>query len=349
MRRRDARLAAVCLLWSAALGGQAFAEAKPAAVPKAVATESTHDLGSTPPTGILRHTFEVRNEGTAPLVLDDPRGTVFTRGGEFDHTIAPGASGKVTIEVNPELMTGPSTGTLHVKTNDPSTPDLVLTLKLDVEPLLFMKPGYARWNTVQGEREGTISQLLFAKDGKEFKVLGVEAPPYIRTSFRPAAANELKAETKGSQWHIEATVDSWAPVGAITGYLRVNTDHPAQPVALIPISGFVRPILHVTPPTGTLGELHVPADGQLVVFELNNFATESIAVSTVESTLATTEVKLLPIKEGRHYRIELRLLPTMAAGPFQGVLRIHTDSPKLPLYEVPFSGSIVKDAPSASS
>ena len=47
-----------------------------------------------------------------------------------------------------------------------------------------------------------------------------------------------------------------------------------------------------------------------------------------------------PLVPGRSYRIALTLTPQLAKGEFRGTVRIHTDSPKAPLLEVPISGRL---------
>ena len=107
--------------------------------------------------------------------------------------------------------------------------------------LLLADPGYARFNVVQQEREGTIPQTVWSTDGKSFRVLAVESPtPALRTSFREAAAGERRADTAGSQWRIALTLPVDAPVGALVGDVVVVTDHPRQQRLYLPLSGFVR-------------------------------------------------------------------------------------------------------------
>jgi hypothetical protein len=317
------------------------APAAAAAAPKAVVPELRHDFGVVAPNDVLRHTFEVRNEGTAPLLLEKVAANCKCTALEFDREIAPQATGKVIAAVDTRMVEGPSVGEITVDTNDPAMPRLVLRTQVDVRSKLLAKPGYARWNMVQGEKEGVIKQILWSVDGADFHVLGIKAPTGVRTSFRPATGDELRKDVKGAQWYVETTLATTAPVGAVEGFVEVMTDHPVQPSMRIPVSGFVRPVVHVTPPQANLGTISLGEGApRKAVFHVQNFATEKIAVVSAETTLKRAKVVIKPIEEGRAYNVEVELDPRMPAGPFSGALRIKTDSARAPLVEVPISGAI---------
>jgi len=323
------------------------------ATPKVFLPEMEYQFGQVQPRDVLQHVFVIRNEGKAPLEITKVSASCKCTAVTWDHVIPPGGSGKLVAAVDTRLLEGDSTGELTVETNDPAKPKFVLQTHVEVRSKLFASPGYARWNMVQGEPEGTISQTIWSLDGSDFHVLKVNAPPSIRTSFRAATADEAaKHESvKGPQWHVEATLSNEAAVGPLTGYVEVVTDHPLQPNIRIPISGFVRPVVHVTPEVADFGQVS-PENGEghgKVFFQ--SFATENINVTNVQSTVKGAKVSFSPIESGRKYAIEVKLDPKMPTGPFQGVVKIQTDSKRAPLIEVPVKGVVQhgKSAGAASS
>ncbi len=345
MRPQVAILALMLVGASAVAADDATA---PAATPRAVPVESSYDFGSVPPAEVLEHTFAIRNEGTAPLLIEKVDSDCKCTAVEFDHEVAPGAEGRVTAAVDTRVLNGEALGALRVHTNDPANAILQLRTKVNVQPKLMARPGYARWNTVQGEKEGVIGQTVWSLDGTDFHVLEVKAPDYIRASFRPATGDELRPDVKGSQWHVEAAVESMAPVGAITGFIEVVTDHPKQPGVRIPISGFVRPVVHVTPPTGDFGNIVLDHERKAVFF-LQNFATEKLRIIKAETTVKGAKLTVVPVEDGRSFNLELILSPSMPPGEFKGAVRIRTDSPKAPLVEIPVSGTITKPGAAGAS
>lgn len=309
--------------------------------PRAVAGETVHDFGKVPPRDVLVHTFEIRNTGSEPLRVLGVESSCTCTVARFDEVIAPGGTGTVTAEVDTRSLDGQTTGILTVRTNDPDVPALRLLTQVVVEPVLGARPGYGRWSYVHGEPEGTITQSVFALDGKDFRVLRVVAPEQFRTSFRPAAEDELRDGVAGPQWRVAATLDAAAPVGPITGFLEVHTDHPEQPVTRIPLSGFVRPAYHVTPPEGTFGEIEAGSP-QPALFVFKSFTTVPVTLLGAESTVAGTDVVVLPQPDGRTYRVEVRFTEEMPAGAFSGTLRLRTSLDDLAVTEVPLSGTIVR-------
>jgi hypothetical protein len=320
------------------------AAAPAAATPIAVAVETSHDFGTVHPRDVQRYSFVIRNEGAAPLQIEKVETNCSCTATEFDHVVEPGKTGKVTVGVDTRVLSGPTEGILRVFTNDPANAVLVLKTSIQVDPLLSVKPGYARWNTVQGEKEGIITQTLWSLDDADFRVLRIDAPPHVQTSFRPVTESERRPDVKGSQWHVDVSVESWSPVGAITGELEVVTDHPSQPSVRIPLSGFVRPIIHVTPPTADLGAVTLGQERKATFF-MQNFGTAKVTILKAESTVKGTKLAVVPVLDGRSFRLELTLPPAMPAGEFKGALRIQTDNAKAPVVEVPISGTVTK-APS---
>jgi hypothetical protein len=315
-----------------------FADGKP----KAVAVEPIKDVGTVAKGDKAVADFEIRNDGDAVLEITNVQPACGCTVAEYDKTIAPGKSGKVHAVVDTATFNGPIAKGVTVFTNDPATPQIELTLHTKVEPYITVKPGYARYIVVQGEnKEGTIVQNLWSPDGSPMDVTSVDSPwPYLTVSFREATPEERLPEVKGKQWRVEMKLSNNAKVGPLADYVTVHTTHAKQKTVQIPISGFVRPVMAVTPPVGDFGkvELKEPLKRSLNV---RNFATESIKITSVEPSVKGIEAKIEPLQEGREYNVLVTLSPKLAKGPFIGKLTLHTDSPKVPLLEVELKGIIL--------
>ena len=121
-------------------------------------------------------------------------------------------------------------------------------MKAEVRAFLAMTPPAARFTFVQFGAEGGTRHVLAATDGAKFDVIGVESSlNYITTKFRELKANERAKDLEGRQFQVELTISPKAPVGPIGGYVTVRTNHPKQPRAFLPVTGFVRPLFAVTP------------------------------------------------------------------------------------------------------
>jgi hypothetical protein len=320
------------------LAATALAADKPQ--PKIVVPAPIHDFGTVEKSMKLGHDFELRNEGSAPLLIREARPDCACAVASFDKTIAPGATGKLHVDFDPADMLGPIRKTVVVYTNDPAAPEVHLTIAAVVQPALAMKPGYARYIYVQKEQAGVVTQTVWARDGADFRVLEVKSPyPFLKTAFWEATPEERLPDQAGKQWKITTTLDPESPVGPLEKAVEVITDHPRHRQLELPVSGFVRPVVAVTPPTADLGtrKRGEPFRGTLKV---QTFATEPIAVTEVTTDVRGLVPTLETVTEGRVYRVALAFSDDIATGPFSGKLKITTASPKAPVVEVPLSGTI---------
>ena len=126
----------------------------------------------------------------------------------------------------------------------------------------------------------------------------------------------------------------------MSDYVVVNTNHPKQKIVQIPVTGFVRPMIAVTPPVADFGTLEIKEPTKKVI-NIRNFATEPIKVTGVEDSVKGIEAKLESLNEGREYQVQLTLSPELAKGAFEGKLTIRTDSAKVPVLEIPLKGTIL--------
>jgi hypothetical protein len=311
--------------------------------PKATVAEPVKDVGTVPKGEKIVHDFMIKNEGDADLQITNVQPACGCTVADFDKVIKPGATGKVHAVIDSSTFNGPISKGVSVFTNDPDHPQIELTVHAKIEPYISVKPGYARYITVQGEpQEGNIVQTLWAPDGTAWDITSADSPyPYLAVTFHEAKPEERLSEAKGKQWKVEMKLSNNAKVGPLADYVTVHTTHPKQKVVQIPVSGFVRPVIAVTPPTADFGniELKEPLKRSL---DIRNFATEPIKVTSIDSSLPKGfETKLEPITEGREYQLRVVVNPGLPKGPFTGKVTIHTDSPKVPTLEVELKGIVI--------
>ncbi|HYG62702.1 MAG TPA: DUF1573 domain-containing protein [Thermoanaerobaculia bacterium] len=324
------------------------AGAAAAAGPKAVAVEAIKDVGTLPKGEKIVHDFVIRNEGDAVLQITEVRAACGCTVANYDKTIAPGQTGKVNVVIDTATFSGAVAKGVTVLTNDPQTPEIELTVKAKLEPMISVKPGYARYITVQKEpKQGVIVQTLWAPDGSDFDIVKVDSPyPFLTTTHREAKPEERQAvegvpADKGKQWRVEMTLSNeTAPVGPLSDFVTVHTNHAKQKLVQIPISGFVRPVVTVTPPVADFGQIELKEPLRKAI-NIRNFATEPIKVTGIEEDMQGVDVALEPLNEGREYQVRVVLKPELGKGPFNGKLTIRTDSPKIPVIAVDLKGTVL--------
>lgn len=333
---RTANLALCCALLVAA---SLFAQGT-AGKPKAVAAEPIKDLGVVAKGEKAAYDFAIRNEGDAPLQIQEVRAACGCTVASYDKEIAPGQTGKVRVSVDTTTFSGAIAKGVTVITNDVATPQIELTIRAQVEPFIKAKPGYARFLTVQGEnKEGTIVQTLWTPDGSPMKITKVESPyPFLKVAFREAKPEErLKEVEQQDQWKVEMHLSNDAPVGPLTESVKIYTDSAKQKLVQIPVSGFVRPIVAVTPPIANFGQVTIkePIRKSLNV---KSFATEPIKLTGVQSTVQGIDAKIEPVEDGREYQVWVTIGPQVK-GKVDGKLYLTTDSVKIPRIEIQLTGS----------
>ena len=319
------------------------AAALPAAAPKIVAVESVRDVGKVAKSEKIQVDFAIRNDGSAELLLYEVRPTCGCTVASFDNKIAPGAIGKIHAVVDTVDFNGPIAKSITVMSNDTANPRLTLTIKADIQPQVELYPGFARFNYVQSQGPSALKQWIWADNHADFKVTAVESPyDFITATFRKATAEELRAEvvSNPNQWIVETTIQPSAEVGALREFLVVQTNHPRQKELRIPITGFVRPVMSVTPYVADFGSIHMTEAGKDLSLILVNFGEEPVEIKSVTSTVPGVEATVKPIEAGKRYEIKLALTPRMPKGPVSSILKIETTSSHKPTIDVPFKGTV---------
>jgi hypothetical protein len=310
--------------------------------PKATIAEPLKDVGTVSKGDKIVHDFVIKNEGDADLQITSVQPACGCTVADFDKVIKPGQTGKVHAVIDSATFSGPISKGVSVFTNDPDHPQIELTIHAKVEPYISIKPGYARYITVQGEPlEGNIAQTLWAPDGTSWDITGIDSPyPFLAVTFHEAKPEERLPDAKGKQWKVEMKLSNQAKVGPLSDYVTVHTNHPKQKIVQIPVSGFVRPVVAATPPNADFGKIELKEPLKKAL-NIRNFATEPIKVTSIDPTLPKgIETKLETLEEGREYQVRIILNPELAKGPFLGKLVIHTDSPKVPTLEVEVKGIV---------
>jgi hypothetical protein len=309
--------------------------------PRAVVPAAPHDFGVVALGTDPEVDFTINNAGDAPLeigVVPLPRGLRMVRA---DRAIAPKRSGAIRIALDTFQANPTNEFIVRATTNDPEAPEVTFTVKAEVRAFLALTPPAARITFVQFGAEGGTKHVLAATDGARFDVTGVESSlPYVAAKWRELKTSERTPELEGRQFQVELTISPKAPVGPIGGFVTVTTNHPKQPRAFLPVTGFVRPLFAVTP-----FRLSLPAvrtadlDKPVAVLVVKNFGADALELTGAKSDIAGLEATITPVEAGHHWRVEVRLAPAMPGGAFKGTLRLATTSKQMPELTVPIEGN----------
>jgi hypothetical protein len=311
--------------------------AAPARAGAVVIKESVKDLGivglGTNPEAV----FTIENRGASAIEISVAPVALGLRVIDAVRTIAPSASGTVRVAVDTFRAGVTTEWKVEVRTSDPATPAIELTVKADVRNFLTVEPAAARFNFVQYGPEGGTTHVISAQDDAPLEVLGVEAP----ADFITVAWRELKtpaervADLPGRQWRIDLTIKGDAAVGPIGGYAIVRTNHPRQPRAYVPVSGFVRPLFAVTPPSITLTAPPEAGERPFTTLVIKNFGEPALEITKASSDIAGLRATIVAVDGGHTWRVELRRDAAATGAWTSGTLRLTTTHPKVSELTVP--------------
>lgn len=306
--------------------------------PRLLIAKPIFDFGIVARGDVVVTEIDVENAGDAPLQILDAKSTCACAVPEYDRTIAPGETGKIKVTLDTIGLEGGQSRNIRIFTNDPENPQVDLTVRVESRPYIAAQPGFARYVVVQGfEREGVIPQRLFAPDGSDFVITGITSPnPALKVSFHEAEGNERDPRIAGKQWIVETNLSSDAPVGALSGYVKIATTHEKQKLVPIPVSGFVRPVFAVTPPEGG----HTGTVPKAIQYHIKRFSEDPILLTGVETDVVGVTAELQDGGDGRTSFVTVRFTEDMPKGPYKGEVKILTSSDRAPFVTLPIEGEI---------
>lgn len=338
MKEKKAR---VLVQWIGCLALAFAAVPASAQGPRAVPVEPVFDAGVIVRGAQIEHTFAIKNEGAAALTLRDVDPSCGCTVARFDRTIAPGERGRVHAVVETKSFRGPIAKSITVYTNDKNNAQIRLVIKADVRPVVEAKPVYARFMTVVGEKREASEHLLWSTHGPALEVEKVVSPfPFLKASVGPASDEERNSEGGERQWKLTLELGARAPVGPLAEFVEVHTNNPEMKVFKLPVSGYVRPVLAVTPQRADFGrrDLAEPYEASL---EIRNLGADEVEITSVASDVPGVESEIEEVEEGKIFMVRLTLTPEMRKGPFEGKIQIETTSALQPRVEVDLRGTVL--------
>ena len=335
-------LAAGSALAVAAASLSAPALAQAAAAPKLVVVEDKKDLGTIAKGEPMKHTFVLKNAGTADLQIADVKPSCGCTVSEYDKAIKPGGEGKITLTVDTKNFQGATSKTALVLTNDPAMPQATLYVMAFVKPYVDVLPyGFFRIQALTGET--ATSELILASDEPTFAPTKVEAPyKFLKASLAEVPEKERVAGKGARQYKLGLTSPADAPEGLLSGYVKLQTGVPKQPELEISVSGYIKPTVTITPATINFGNFDPKGEAvrRNVMLINNNPQRENFAVTKAETSVSGISAAIVPVDKGR-IRVDLSVDEKIKKGVFEGELKIQTNDTAKSNVSIPIRGVIL--------
>ena len=333
------RLVLLTALMAAAIAGLASAQLPQ---PKAVVVEPVIDLGEVSRGETPTARFTIENQGDAPLTIKEISKSCACM--EVKSTdIPPKGTGQIEITIDTLKLSGANVSNATFETNDPATPSLTLTVRVLSMDRLTADPGYYRYLVHQNfTGDGIIRQVVAATDNTDFEITKIEVPHSslrVARAAEPAAEEERIANLTGSQWAFEIQLDNKAPVGPLSGNVEVHTTHASQKIIPIPLSGFVRPVVALTPGEISFGSF-VPNGRDFLKLHMKQFAADPMTILEISSDLEGFTFEAVDVEPGRAWHIRAYPSVDLPKGPFRGTVTVKSSSQYQPTTTFPIRGTV---------
>jgi hypothetical protein len=221
--------------------------------PLAVAVEPTYDFGKALPGEEGSHTFIIRNEGQADLVLAKGPSTCQCTMSELaSRSIPPGEAGEITLSWTPKFTMAEFSQSAEIRTNDPEHRSIRLTVKGIVEDLIRIEPAdvWAAGAVSAGEPmvlTGTITSSFL----EEFTIHEIQTSgDLVQGEATPLDADALAEKGASSGYQIKVTLFPGGPMGSFTEEITLRTDIRGETNLTISVNGSRQGPLEIAPLPG---------------------------------------------------------------------------------------------------
>ena len=199
--------------------------------PKIEVTEAVYHFGRMEPQTSGKHSFEVRNVGTAPLTLNVAGTTCkCTVGGVSANEVPPGKNAFVTLEWNTGYKFQSYSQSAEVRTNDPAQPVFSLEVRGKVRRLFGTEEEELVVPPVTPDKSKTATTVFYSQVWDEMEIVDVKTTlPGIAAQFLPADPSELKRLEAKSARLLKVTIPGDLPSGEFRDAIRIKAAPAGRP------------------------------------------------------------------------------------------------------------------------
>lgn len=303
----------------------------------------THDFGTLPQMESVEHIFRIKNVGNLPLeILDVDPSCTCEKVALKKNIIPPGGATELKVRYRGSTNSGKTRVAVYLETNDPDEPEVVVSLFGIVNGIAGVYPGHFNLGNIGQEESIRQSFVIFPRTyGHKLTVKSVRSTsPLIKTKLQKVRGKDILARVNFEIHRL--------PMGPFRETITVTTDAEKYSEIHVGIEGTVVGECVTEPNQFFMGFLQIDTPVRRTV-TVENHGKADLDILKVENRLPFLEVKVVAIEPGKKYQIEATCTPTTAAPKsIRDVVRIHTNSKKQPLLEVPVYGVLQKSSASAN-
>jgi Protein of unknown function (DUF1573) len=310
--------------------------------PRAVFVEKTFNFGNVKQGVEVTHKFQVKNEGSAPLLLDRIDFDLPGLTAKFKAEIPPGGEGFIQVDWDTTSFSGPIDLEAKLSSNDPVQPKFTFTLSGSIDPVIEVAPIWG----------GFISLYPDEKKERTLHIINHEQQPLKISSLEKQGTHftaSLKEVQSGKSYDLTITVPAGTPPGHYEEALLLHTNHPKFSEVPVGVNVLVMRDLHAFPESVDLKGIDLSILKQNPKLIDNLF--ENVIVENrrgdFEIKSIQTDVPFLKITQappsGRSSRFKLDiqvLKEKLAPGKISGSIRVETNVKEFPEITIPVVAEI---------
>ena len=291
---------------------------------------------------VVVHKFLVKNEGTAPLILDRINFNLPGLTARFKPEIQPGTEGTIQIEVNTTYLTGEMDLEAELRSNDPVQPKVKLTLNVVVDPVIEIQPLPAAYISLYVDEKKEQTLRIINHEEQSLKITGVEPKG---THFK----TDLKEVQAGKVYELTVTAPAGTAPGRYEESVLLHTNHPKFSTIPVGVNLFVMRDLYANPEIVDFSGIDLAAlnTNPQMIDSLYEVVMLKKREGDFEIKGIQTDVPFLKITQspssGRSstFKLDVAVLREgLAVGKASGSIRIATDDTKFPEVVIPVTAEI---------
>lgn len=328
-------------IWLAALCSSAHAQG----TPKIQFDRVVFDFGKVTQVETVGGIFKFKNIGDGILKLEPPKPSCGCTVAELKpDTLKPGETGELPFTLHLGLVKAQFDKRIAVKSNDPQTPEVSLSIKADYTPLFDINPPTLAPVLAFGVNETAQFSTVTRTDGKP---LGIEklvtSKPWITATVEPGAKSDaatarirVAIQRDGSPRrfneyvHVYAAGQTNRPVSSIYVYGQVMGEVMLSPEALY---------WSITDATKTAAERPEALVTRRVTIRSANG--KAFELKNPQSTIKGIKVEVVPKEAGKVYELIARL-DNVPASTVSGNVSFETSVASQSRIEVPIIVNVFK-------
>lgn len=279
---------------------------------------------------MVKHNFIFTNTGQATLEMTAVRPSCgCTTAGDWTHNVERGKTGTIPIQFSPANFSGAVAKSVAVTCNDPTQPNLSLTIKGSVWKPIDVNPRYAYFTLMEGS-ETNQTKIVRITNSTEENV-EISPPEWSDKAFNA----ELKTIRPNKEWEVHVSLVPPIESSRAVTPIHLKTSSTNMPVVTISAYAMVQPSLQVMPqrlvlPYGPMS----PANRFSIT--VRSLGTKPLKLSDATVNADGVTVKVSESEPGRLFRLDVTFPGGFQIEPGKSVmLSVKSDSTTMPQIRVP--------------